>query len=74
VWRYEDVGAHQGLRLSGDVTVATCAPQNPSAPRIFETRVTRSGLTYLFTVVVPAGQLMASRSAVEKVLSGVRVR
>jgi|GEM_PF-1733188 len=71
-WRFEDAGTHDTLRVSGTVEVATCAPNDPNYPRVFATRFTRSGLTYSFEVIVPAGRMLSSKAAVEDLLTGVR--
>lgn len=71
-WDFVDTGRYRGLSVTDEVTVATCTPDEPSAPHVFAVLLLRPELTWSLTVSAWPEQMVAGKEAGEALLRGVR--
>ena len=71
-WGYTEEGLYSRLRVTGDVRVATCLPEDPGAPRVLATLTHQVGLDWHLELLVPQGYLGPAKTAADELMSTVR--
>lgn len=71
-WDFIDTGRYRGLVVTDEVTVATCAPDDPDDSHVFAVLLPRTELTWCLEIAPRADAMIAGKEAGEALLRGVR--
>lgn len=71
-WTFEDRGRYRILRVSGEITVATCTPNEPTAARVFLVILARTDAAWHLEIEAPGTSMAAARYAGHALLAGAR--
>ena len=71
-WSYVEEGSYSTLRVTGEVRVASCLPDDPGAPRVLATRARQDERDWHFELLVPQGYLAPSKTAADELMATIR--
>ena len=71
-WGYTEEGIYSRLRVTGEVRVATCLPEDPGAPRVLATLTHQVGFDWHLELLVPQGYLGPAKTAADELMSTIR--
>lgn len=71
-WTFQDTGRYRMITTADPITVATCTPEEPTAPHRFAVLVVRPGVVWELDLRAPGTSLAAAVAAGEGLLQGVR--
>jgi hypothetical protein len=73
-WTFTDQARYRAVKVTGQVLVATCAPDEPTDARVLAYLVVADGITWHVEGTVLPGHLPAGKSALDEVVGVVRFR
>lgn len=71
-WVFQDSGPYEALRVREPLTVASCRPDDPRAPKVLGVYLLRGGQAWHIEAVYPEGALARGRERAELLYWGMR--
>lgn len=73
-WTFEDTARYRALKVTGDILVATCTPDDPDGPRVLGYYLAHDGVSYHLESVIPEGRLLSGKAAADRIVGTLRYR
>ncbi len=73
-WDFVDTARYRQLAFDGEITIATCTPDDPLHARVLGYFVEHRGSAYDIEAILPPGNLLEGKAAADRAVAGLRFR